>query len=456
MAEGKIFAGHKVRRLRNRLGMTQTDMAAAIDISPSYLNLIERNQRPLTVQVLLKLSQSFDVPLADLAGEDRDATQSLRQVFTDPLLAAEMPGPQEIIEVAEAAPNLARAVGRLHEAYRSAIERLSDLSSEMARGEDARPLPALPPFERVVRLLEERGPFLPPIEEQAEDLSARLKLREDPFGAIRTELSASFGVDTRVLPQAVMGEDAARFDRHSLRLFISENLPLAERAVMAARQLALLSGSDALYRLMDMLKVEDTETRRIGRLMLANRLAEAMLVPLGRLAPAYNEFGLDLQALARRFAVPGHVVAARLTVLSAKGADGLPRLSRIVADQAGVIIARDLAPGFPFPRFGALCARWPLFSPRQAGEAGRGSFETGEGARFSTLTLRDERRIGPETASQTVMLAWLDETADSPAPAGLTCRLCERAACPVRSHPPVTRPSALQDYVAGFSAFDLA
>ncbi len=47
MAERKIFAGPKVRRIRNGLGLTQSAMAEELGISPSYLNLIERNQRPL-------------------------------------------------------------------------------------------------------------------------------------------------------------------------------------------------------------------------------------------------------------------------------------------------------------------------------------------------------------------------------------------------------------------------
>ncbi len=52
MAEQKIFAGPRIRRIRNTLGLTQTAMAEELAISPSYLNLIERNQRPLTVQLL--------------------------------------------------------------------------------------------------------------------------------------------------------------------------------------------------------------------------------------------------------------------------------------------------------------------------------------------------------------------------------------------------------------------
>lgn len=63
MSENKIFAGPRVRRIRNGLALTQTAMAEALAISPSYLNLIERNQRPLTVQLLLKLASVYKVDL---------------------------------------------------------------------------------------------------------------------------------------------------------------------------------------------------------------------------------------------------------------------------------------------------------------------------------------------------------------------------------------------------------
>lgn len=76
MAERKIFAGPRVRRIRNGLGLTQTAMAEALEISPSYLNLIERNQRPLTVQLLLKLASVYKVDLDELQGRPVDRRAS--------------------------------------------------------------------------------------------------------------------------------------------------------------------------------------------------------------------------------------------------------------------------------------------------------------------------------------------------------------------------------------------
>ena len=59
----KILVGHKLRRFRQSAGLSQTAMAEALDISPSYLNLLEHNQRPLTVALLLKLGNSFDIDI---------------------------------------------------------------------------------------------------------------------------------------------------------------------------------------------------------------------------------------------------------------------------------------------------------------------------------------------------------------------------------------------------------
>jgi transcriptional regulator with XRE-family HTH domain len=55
MSTAKLIAGHAVRRLRRQQGLSQAAMAEMLDISPSYLNLIERNQRPLSAKVLVRV-----------------------------------------------------------------------------------------------------------------------------------------------------------------------------------------------------------------------------------------------------------------------------------------------------------------------------------------------------------------------------------------------------------------
>ena len=82
----KVFAGHRLRRLRRELSLTQMQMADDLGISTSYLNLVERNQRPLCAQLLLRLAGSYDINLKELSGDDESlAAASLKEVFSDPL-----------------------------------------------------------------------------------------------------------------------------------------------------------------------------------------------------------------------------------------------------------------------------------------------------------------------------------------------------------------------------------
>src|SRR5215510_9910253 len=86
--EKKLFLGVRLKRLRRDLGLTQTRMASDLGVSPSYLNLLERNQRPVTAQVLLRLADAYDLDIKALsAGADTSDVSDLNEVFADRLFA---------------------------------------------------------------------------------------------------------------------------------------------------------------------------------------------------------------------------------------------------------------------------------------------------------------------------------------------------------------------------------
>src|ERR1700748_3105428 len=82
----KLFLGARLRRMRRDMGITQTRMAEDLGVSPSYLNLLERNQRPVTAQVLLRLADAYDIDIRSLSS-DQEASDArdLAEVFADPL-----------------------------------------------------------------------------------------------------------------------------------------------------------------------------------------------------------------------------------------------------------------------------------------------------------------------------------------------------------------------------------
>src|ERR1700689_4907149 len=84
-----LALGAKVRALRRRENLTQVLMAERLGISPSYLNLIESNRRPLPAALLIKLAQLFEFDLHRF-GADGDArlVNDLLEAFADPLFDA--------------------------------------------------------------------------------------------------------------------------------------------------------------------------------------------------------------------------------------------------------------------------------------------------------------------------------------------------------------------------------
>ena len=97
-------------------------MAVEIAVSPSYLNHLERNQRPVTAQVLLRLARAYDVDLRSFAAEGGDGTgiDQLSEIFGDPMFADLGIPRYELLEIADNAPAAADAIARL---YAALVER---------------------------------------------------------------------------------------------------------------------------------------------------------------------------------------------------------------------------------------------------------------------------------------------------------------------------------------------
>src|SRR5579872_5815054 len=78
--------GSKIRALRRQQQMTQTDLAARLGISASYLNLIEHNRRGMTADLLVRAAGILPIDYRALSPErDERTTAALLEVFGDPL-----------------------------------------------------------------------------------------------------------------------------------------------------------------------------------------------------------------------------------------------------------------------------------------------------------------------------------------------------------------------------------
>ena len=468
--EHKIFAGPKVRRIRNTLGLTQTAMSEALAISPSYLNLIERNQRPLTVQLLLKLASVYKVDLDELQGESGNSASSLREIFADPLLSGEVPSPQELIEVAEAAPNAASGVIKLYRAYREQAQRLSDLSELLAReGHQTSLSTARLPIDQVREAFEKRSAYFDLIDQAAEQFYASLGPVDDLASAIRQWLQKNHGIVVRALPVHAMPNLRRRYDRHSMRLFLSERLSQADQLREVAMEVSLLAFNEQIEEELKSLSLSGPEAQRIARFELARYGAHALMMPYSAFLSAAQRAKYDIDILRARFNVSFEQVVCRLTTLTRSGSNAIP-FFLIEIDNAGNILRKSGAAGFPQGGFGGHCPKLNIHAAfSQPGQVlaelvempdGQGFLTVarsldgpqagyGERVRRTDIMLACDRQFARDTVYGSILGEGAPVIAIGPA-----CRLCERQGCLSRAEAPLTRPLGLDEMVTGLSVFD--
>jgi transcriptional regulator with XRE-family HTH domain len=218
--ERKLYLGGRLRRLRRELGLNQSAMAAEIGVSPSYLNHLERNQRPVTAQVLLRLADAYDVDIKSFAAEGADGTglEQLAEIFADPMFADLGIPRYELLELADNAPSVADAVSRLYSAL-SELRRQPPVEGEG----DERAAPALTPQGWVRDFIQAQRNHYPYLEEAAETLAGALG---DPLAITEPLRPAQegFGIEARIVPPELLDGATRRPDLHHRRLMPSSLL----------------------------------------------------------------------------------------------------------------------------------------------------------------------------------------------------------------------------------------
>ncbi len=431
MSENALLAGPSLRRLRKREGLTQAAMAAALGISPSYLNLIERNQRPLSARVLVQVIERFDFDPQSLREDEAiGGVDGLARRMADPRFGDLAIDREEIEEFIAAAPQAAAAFARLYDNSQGVDEGAPDPAREVR--------------DAVARWKN----HFPDLDHAAEDLSDELRLARGDISAALTErLRETHRISVRILPAEVMPGLVHRLDLHARQLQLSEMLPGAARRFQIARQVATFEQRDAIDTLVAGARLSSDEARDRFREHVTDYAAGALLMPYRRLLRACEQTGYDLPVLLRRFAVSFDQLAQRLTTLQRVGERGLPffsarfgRTGRMVHFSAGASAAA-------YPLDGA---RWPAWAPYAAFES-RGqmlvqsvTFGEGEGAPRHWFTIArtvevdgaacSARRaivLGLEAqfASELAQARGVSLDPQDAVPLGIGCPRCGRADC---------------------------
>lgn len=465
--------GSKVRTLRRKEQLTQTQLAAKLEISPSYLNLIEHNQRPLPAHLLVRLAQAFRVDLSTFADDSHARVAAdLQEVFGDPLLEEHGVTMNDVRELAES-PAAARAILALFQAYKSSAQSMRDLASQLYDGRAFHGLdPAHLPSEEASDVIQENLNYFPELEAAAEEVARRASFdRTDLYRSIAGHLRAKHGVEVVLTPVHRDRGLIRRFDPETRTLHLSEVLPPWSRQFQVAHQLGLIEAEKVIDAIVERSQknLNTPESVKLCRIALANYFAGALLMPYDDFHRIAGEVRYDIELLQHHFVASWEQVCHRLTTLRKPGATGVS-FHFVRVDIAGNISKRFSGTGIRFARFSGSCPRWDVhaafltpgrirtqFSQMPDGTAYlcvartiRKSFGFSSGDALMAVGIgcpvRDARKL--------VYADGCDlDNLEAAVPIGTTCRLCERASCEQRAFPPLQHGLKVDENVRGRSFY---
>jgi predicted transcriptional regulator/transcriptional regulator with XRE-family HTH domain len=356
-SDRRLYVGPSLRRLRRDRGLTQSDMAADLEVSPSYIALLERNHRPLSAEMLLRLAQTYTIDLSTLAGDGAaDERARLQAALKDPIFAdIDLPS-LETSDVATNFPGVVEAFLRLYTTYQEEHLALAD------RGVDG--VEAADPVAEARRFLAARRNSFPSLDDAAERLAQGIGEHD----SLVAYLKARHDLRVRRVPPKVMVGSTRRLDYHRRQILLDDELDHASQMFQLALQLAYLELRPQIAAVLKEGVFASENGERLANRALAGYAAAAILMPYAAFARAVEARRYDIEALARQFGASFEQVAHRLTTLQKPGQEGVPFFF-IRVDAAGNVSKRLDGAGFPFARHGGGCPLWNLHqafrTPRQ-------------------------------------------------------------------------------------------
>lgn len=464
----KTYVGGRLRQLRTERGLSQVSLAKKLEISASYLNQIEHDVRPLTVPVLLRISEVFGVDAGFFSSQDDTRLiAELQEVVMDQELGVEADA-QEIAEMVSAHPGLARAMVNMHRRYRNTTAQLAAATEDrFADGSGSAAISK--PHEEVRDYFYQRQNYIHELDTAAEELTHRMRLHGgDLKREIPRRMSDAHGV--HIVERIDLGDGVLhRFDPIARRLEIAPHLSGGQRVFKLAAELAYLECGDLIEKLVAEGNFSSQESIVLAKLGLANYFAAATVLPYTHFHEVAEDFRYDIERLSAFFTQSYETICHRLSTLQRPKLRGVP-FSFVRVDRAGNMSKRQSATGFHFSSSGGTCPLWNVYETfAYPAKIMTQIAQMPDGRKYLWVARTVERRatrygepsktfaigLGCELrhAGRTVYADGLDLNEPKATPIGAGCRVCERSNCPQRAFPPLGKSLDISEHRSSISPY---
>jgi predicted transcriptional regulator/transcriptional regulator with XRE-family HTH domain len=457
MTTHSIFIGGKIKKLRRDKNINQKTLASDLGISASYLNLIERNRRGLTVDLLLKLAGLFEIDITELSQQnDAHIASDLMEVFGDILFADFDMTNKDIQDLATENPEIGKAFIRLYDKYQADLKPSSIKDSSLNHGglKNTTASPSKPNeymSDLTSDFLQEHNNYFPSLEDAAERIRSDLNLtHDDLFQSLKSFAHNTFGL--RVRSAELPENQPYNFNEDYNMLVISNYLPQSSRIFILAKYIATLATQMEIEKIIVDQYFEDPEIEIFLKAILARYVAGAIIMPYDEILNHAKKTRYDIDLLSRLFGCSFEQVCHRLTTLQRAGSKGIA-FHFIRTDIAGNISKRFSTSGIQIPRYGGACPRWNIYSAfMQSGQINTQISEMPDGQVYFCIArsfTKGLRRFGAPVrhfsiglgckfthAKSLVYSDGIDlKNSEQIVPIGVNCRICPRKNCSERAFP---------------------
>ena len=471
MSQLDLKIGPKIKAFRRQLGIQANKLAEQLNISPSYLNLIEGGKRKIDGDLLLKVCQELKIELSDLTSKsDLNLANNISELLDDKLFEdLDILGP-EVQDLVNTNPKIARALIKLGDNFKQKdhemINKVENLSGKII---DSRK--ASFPGEVISDFLQENKNYFPKLEEFANTVFDKVqKNNRTRYIALCDFLKTEYSIIVKdIIPEE--GKPFSKiYNKNKKELLLSDFNSLETKKLHAAAQIAQEGSMNKINEYLSKFTFPSEESKKLTQIALLNYCGAAILMPYKLFHTECKRLKYDLELLQNTFATSFEQVAHRVTCLQDPKLPGIP-FHMLRVDVAGNISKRFSLSGIEIPRYGGACPRWNVYSAfTRPGVIQAAVSKMANGEKYVCIARTVEKGIGKFGQSKSILSIGLgceakyakdfvytesmninDKTTEIPI--GVSCRTCDRLDCSQRAFPPLHKKFDVDINARGVSVY---
>lgn len=453
----KTYVGSRLRQLRRERDLSQASLAEALGLSASYVNQIEHDVRPLTVPVLMRITDTFGVDATFFSQDDESRLLAeIQDVIRDREVISSTHSGFDVHELSEVVynhPEISRILVDIHRRYRLVRDKLSLATDtrNVSPGQQALSMP----HDEARDFFYTHQNYFNELDHWAEKLATELGV--SAFGIAATEAALRNRLETlhNITLTSTKDPDVLHhLNRHTGELELATTLTTGQRAFRMATEIAHLEATSLIDALVVTEPFTSSASRNLTRRGLASYAAAAIILPYSLFHSTAEQHGYDVEYLCTVFGVGYETIASRLSTLQRPNLRGVP-FTFVRVDRAGNMSKRQSANGIHFTNSGGTCPLWAVYDTfANPGSIVRQHAQMPDGrdylwiartvrhhhGRFSDTEKIFSIGLGCEVrdAQRTVYAQGMDLKDPSAAThIGAGCRVCPRQKCPQRAFPAI-------------------